>query len=108
MPTFNVDEAKGLYETITVIMDGKEYSVVPKITQDLFDQITKVDIEQPQFLERSLAVLFGCPHEEFVGKDIRKLTAIHRFVHEKLQAQMAGKTVDQNPTKPTPVGKSGK
>ena len=100
MPKFNVDEKNELFEPIEIIIDGKEYQI-DKITQKMLDNINKTvdDKDDSYTLSKQLAIMLSVDQKEFKDTDIRKMSAVIRYITEQIT-----KDIEENPTK----NKSGK
>jgi len=106
MPKLDVDAAIPDGGTISVVLDGKEYTIT-KVTQDVLDSVAdaaksleasmKEDApvvgdaekkERSYFLARQMATIFGVDVEEFKDKDVRKIGAAFKFVFKTIMSQM--------------------
>lgn len=93
MPKYNADEA---FEPIEITLDGKNY-VITSLSQETLEQIREMSGKEGEgeadykVVYAQLGLLLSCPPEEFIGKDIRKLTGILRYIQKSIQDQVESK-----------------
>lgn len=93
MSKYNADEVFGVIE---VILDGKTYSI-KSISQETLEEIKgmtkEIGEDDYRTVYKQLGLLLGCPADEFIGKDIRKLTGILRHIQRTMSEQIETKNV---------------
>jgi hypothetical protein len=91
MARFNSDEK--VFEPIEVVLGGKTYSIT-EIKQEMFDKIKAIAAEDKGGTEtvfQQLAVLLGEDVVVMRGVDLRRLSAVLKFLTDTITAQIEGK-----------------